>query len=200
MQHPLTNYVKAVAQREQSLRKSLGLSQQQLEDSRYDNPDHIWDEQCILKAQEVLTDLSYLKMQLQGDGTRKLDDLKRVFQHEKDQRVHSFKQSVTSHLADREVHLLAHCAQQVATLNGELKAQHDKQVAQLKRKLDRQIAQEKTLMASQRQEGGNQEVEAEAEFEDQMIQYYEREKERYQKKAKELKREAKEMLQSGEIQ
>ena len=55
-------------------------------------------------------------------------------------------------------------------------------------------------MASQRQEGGNQEVEAEAEFEDQMIQYYEREKERYQKKAKELKREAKEMLQSGEIQ
>jgi hypothetical protein len=32
-----------------------------------------------------------------------------------------------------------------------------------------------------------------------MIQYYEKEKERYQKKAKDLKREAKEMLQSGEI-
>ena len=77
----------------------------------------------------MLTDLSYLKMQLQGDGTRKLDDLKRDFQHEKDQRVHSFKQSVTAHLADREVRLLGHCAQQVSTLNGQLKAQHDKQLA-----------------------------------------------------------------------
>jgi hypothetical protein len=113
MQHPLT---KAVAQRELSLRKSLGLSHQQLEDSRYDNPDHIWDEKCILKAQEVLKDLSYLKMQLQGDSSRKLEDLKRDFQHEKDHRVHSFKKSVTSHFADREVNLLAHCAQQVSTL------------------------------------------------------------------------------------
>ena len=110
MQHPLTNYVKAVAQREQSLRKSLGLSHQQIEDSRYDNPDHIWDEQCILKAQEVLTDLSYLKLQLQGDGNRKLEDLKREFQLEKDQLIHSFKQSITSHLAEREVQLHIHCA------------------------------------------------------------------------------------------
>ncbi len=33
-----------------------------------------------------------------------------------------------------------------------------------------------------------------------MIEFYEQEKEKYQKKAKELKKEAKEMLFSGEIQ
>jgi hypothetical protein len=33
-----------------------------------------------------------------------------------------------------------------------------------------------------------------------MIQFYEAEKERYQKRAKEVKKEAKEMLTSGEIQ
>ncbi len=58
LQHPLDPYFKALAKREQFFRKNPGLARAPLAD---EYADVIYDEQCIIKANEVYSDLRHFK-------------------------------------------------------------------------------------------------------------------------------------------
>ena len=70
-----------------------------------DSAEHLWDEQCILKAQEVLTDLSFLKRQLLADTNRRLEDIKREFQALKDQNIHNYRKYMASQASEKEIQM-----------------------------------------------------------------------------------------------